>query len=325
MIFYQKVEFLNQINVPSDDLYLAIGIFDGVHRGHQVLIQSAIRMAKENKGKAAVLTFYPHPSRLFTPTSFRPLILNSSEKALILSHLRVHILIEQHFTLHFARTPAESFLPELQSALPRLKSIFVGKDFHFGHQRQGSIPLLIESAHQYGIEVCVIQPIEDKRNQVISSTRIRTLLQKGQVQAANELLGYKYFFQGKSLKALIPNRPIGFPTLNFFWQNEVHLRHGVYLVRLIADVESNPLKKDWGASGMWGIANFGISSTQGGELEPILEVYLFETSSLTVEQVLRIEFWDFIRPEQKFSSLESFKAQIQQDIQEAHLLLETAL
>lgn len=319
MIRYLKTHTLSDIETSKAPLVLAIGMFDGVHRGHQLVIEQAKMLASKNQYEVGILTFYPHPSHLFTPEKPKALILSQEEKVKIFSDLGLDYCIEQEFTKEFATIKAADFVKSLKTALPHLKAIFVGDNFTYGYKREGTADSLVPMGKEYGIEVNIVQALTDNEGR-ISSTRIRELIRVGNITAANELLGYPYFYQGPLNTGLARGRTIGFPTLNFPWHNELCPRLGVYAVRLVDTIEHSTLKGGT-ATGTCGVANIGVRPTFGGDPHPLLEVHLFGKPNYTVGQILRTEFLHFIRPEMRFNSIDELKEQIQKDSDKAYQLL----
>lgn len=322
MKFLQKVERLSDIELPKGEVHLAIGMFDGVHRGHQAVIEAAIYAAQTSGGVAGVLTFFPHPSRIFRPNDPTLLIVPPEEKACLIRTLGADFLIEAHFTLVFAQMTADNFLPELKKDIPGLKAVYVGENFRFGKNRVGDIAKLVETGKPLDIDVFSLESVSHN-NLTISSTRIREMLVQGDVAGAQALLGYTYFIQGMVVPGMKRGRVLGFPTLNFAWHTELQLRYGVYVVKVSKEEELCPnlkTKKKHAANkhAVLGVANFGMRPTFVSEThEPLLEVHLLEDAKFTEGDFLRVEFLEFLRPEQKFESAQALSAQIQQDVEAA--------
>ena len=311
MKFPLHVERFEELAGLTSELHLAIGMFDGVHRGHQSVIESAVFSAQRSKGISGVLTFDPHPSRLFRPENATCLIMPIDSKLKILNSLGVNIVICKQFDRAFASISAEDFLPYLKEVLPTLKSVYVGENFQFGKMRAGSVTTLIESGNQLGISVFCAERIQHD-GEPISSTRIRKELEAGRINMANDLLGYSYRSDGRVVSGKKLGREIGFPTLNIPWSPECRPKYGVYHVCF------SPSKQE---SWEFGVANYGIRPTV--ELEgqiPLLEVHALSKTNMGLGDAIKVEWLHFIRSEQKFESIELLKEQITKDCEFARTL-----
>lgn len=290
------------------ELHLAIGIFDGVHLGHKAVVEAAVFSAQRSQGISAVLTFDPHPSRLFRPQDPTRLIMPIESKIAMLHRIGVDCVICKHFDPAFAAIPADQFLAHLQAQLPTLKSIYVGENFEFGKKRTGNVATLLATGRELGLDVFSAERIKHN-GEPISSTRIRENLQAGRMAEANDLLGYNYFSTGKIVTGARLGRKIGFPTLNLPWEPECLPRFGVYLVRF------RPAgSQAWQA----GVANYGVKPTvAASEQTPALEIHSLESTRLDAGDAIEVEWLKFIRPEQKFDSVDELKAQIAKDCDRA--------
>ena len=305
MKFPLHVKRFEELAGLSRELHLAIGMFDGVHLGHKVVIESAVSSAQTSAGGiSGVLTFDPHPSRLFRPETPTLLILPTELKLALLDALKVDIVICKQFDHAFASISAEDFLADLQKMLPTLKSIYVGENFRFGKMRTGSVSTLIESGNQLGISVFSAERIKCD-GEPISSTRIREELEAGEIKKANDLLGYNYHSIGKVIGGEKLGRKIGFPTLNVSWVPECRPKFGVYQVRFRSS-KANPWEL--------GVANYGIRPTvKDISREPLLEVHALAGTNVGEGDTIEVEWLHFIRPEQDFGSIELLKQQIARD------------
>ncbi len=300
--------------LPPGPLHLAIGMFDGVHLGHQSVIESAIHSARRSSGSAGVLTFNPHPSRLFRPESPTLLIMPLAEKVAFLSRLGVDAIITQPFTPEFAAIEASRFLPTIKEAIPQLAAVYVGENFRFGRGRAGDIRTLVREAQLLNLEVFSARRIK-YNGRDISSTRIREKLADGKIEDANALLGYTYYTRGVVQAGRQMGRQIGFPTLNVPWQPELRPRFGVYAVTLTAENGGRPMS---------GVANYGVRPTvEQGSASPLLEVHLFQATSIGPGTPVRVEWHSFIRSEKKFASVDALRRQIAKDKDKALVALGT--
>jgi riboflavin kinase/FMN adenylyltransferase len=296
---------LAQAAPPPGPLHLAIGMFDGVHLGHQAVVEAAIHSAKQSGGVAAVLTFHPHPSRLFRPEAPTLLLMPPEQKTRFLHELGVDLVITQPFTRAFARITAEAFLGKVKRYLPALAAIYVGENFRFGRGRAGDVETLVRSGRKAGVAVVSVARLR-RNGRAISSTWIRELLAMGEIAEASRLLGYTYFCEGLVQAGRRLGRKLGFPTLNLAWAPEARPAYGVYAVRLYTEESSR---------GRPGVANYGlrptVARTAGG---PLLETHLLGTKQAPGPgQKIRVEWREFLRAEQKFASLEALRTQIAKD------------
>jgi riboflavin kinase/FMN adenylyltransferase len=289
-----------QAKLPPRPLHLAIGMFDGVHRGHRFVIAAAVKAARESDGISAVLTFTPHPSALFRPENPTRLMLPDAVKAQLVLQLGIDVVITQRFTPEIAAIEAEDFVRWLTGHLPSLKAIY-------GKGRRGDVAQLQEIAAPAGISV-FSAPRESCAREPISSTRIRAQLAAGDIEEANALLGYAYFSAGPVIPGKRLGRTIGFPTLNVPWAPELRPRLGVYAVRVSGPKAPAPLPA---------VANYGLRPTVEQSTEPRLEVHVLDACPFGEGDAVRVEWLHFLRPEMKFAGIDELRAQIARDREEA--------
>lgn len=296
---------LDNLNLPPKPLHLAVGMFDGVHLGHQSVIAAAIHSAGREDGLAGVLTFWPHPSKLFRHADATQLLMPLEEKERFLTELGVDCIIAQEFTRDFAAVPAEDFPRYLKDKLPTLRAIYVGENFRFGKGRRGDVAQLVAHSRALGLHVFSAERIKVD-GEPISSTRIRECLRAGDMGQANALLGYAYRTRGLVVPGRQLGRDLGFPTLNLHWEPELKPPYGVYAVAVRETVSNN-----W----IHGVANYGLRPTvTDGDVRPLLEVHLLtDSTTLGPGSELEVEWWRFLRGEKKFAGLGELKAQIAED------------
>lgn len=263
----------NITDLPNTEVHLAIGTFDGVHLGHQKIIEAAIQGAKKSNGISVALTFWPHPSTFFNPTSPVPTIMSGDIKNRFLEEMGIDIVIQQKFTNDFAHTTPEDFVKLLKTIFPNLKAIYTGSDFHFGYQREGDVSFL-ERMGQYQGFMVITQKNILYENKKISSTRIRKALEEGKIEEANAMLGYPYFSIG-----LVVTSP---PPLTITWSPELKPKYGTYAVQIQSGTK--PKKNE-------ATATYGI---RPDNKDPTLEIHLPEPAELETENPLRIEWLKFI-------------------------------
>lgn len=303
MTFPAQIDGLDRAALPPRPLHLAIGMFDGVHLGHRAVVEAAVQSARAASGLSAVLTFWPHPSALFRPDQPTRLIQSADTKARRLAALGVDAVITQAFTPELAALPAPEFLPWLRRRLPHLAAIYVGENFRFGQGRQGDAALLVAQGRGAGIGVFTA-PRVSLDGQPVSSTRIRELLEAGEIAAANARLGYNYEAEGVVTPGKRLGRTIGFPTLNIPWAPALRPRLGVYAVRLTGPRAPAPLPA---------VANYGVRPTVEHTGEPRLEAHVLGPCPFGEGDTVRVEWLQFLRPERKFSGLDELRAQIARD------------
>lgn len=295
--------------LPARPLHLAIGMFDGVHLGHHAVIEAAVHSARRSGGLAAVLTFWPHPSRLFRPEDPVRLIMTPALKNRQLARLGVDAVISQPFTAEYAGIEATDFLPRLKAALPGLTTLYVGENWRFGRGRRGDIGLLISEARLQGISVVSAQRI-NQNGEPISSTRIRAYLVEGRMEEANALLGYTYFAEGVVKPGKQLGRRIGFPTLNIEWQPDLRPRFGVYAVLVSGSKVGQSLRA---------VANYGLRPTVEDATAPRLEVHVLDACPFDAGDDITVEWLNFIRPELRFANVDELRLQIGADLEAARI------
>ncbi len=301
---------------------VALGNFDGVHQGHQQVIQPVLSVAETVDGSprihATVVTFHPHPQEFFTGQA-RLLLTPLIEKAAQLSAVGVEQLVLLPFDESLARLSPEQFVEQILLQQLKATKVSIGSDFCFGRQRSGNAETLQAIAAKHGIAVS-IAPLKNLGDDRISSSAIRQALQQGDVQRANQLLGHPYRLIGKVVQGQQLGRTIGFPTANLQLPSDKFLPcAGAYAVRVHrcdrgseVDLSATPTLR--------GVMNIGFRPTVNGTTQTI-EVHLLDWSADLYEQTLIVSLAAFLRSEQKFPSLDALKAQIQADCDAARLLL----
>ncbi len=283
-------------------LHLAVGMFDGVHQGHQAVIRLAVAAARAAGGSAGVLTFWPHPSVVLRPASPTRVMQDPSAKAEVLRRLGVDLILTEPFSAGIADVEAEDFVTWLRARLPGLAGLYVGENFRFGRARLGEVALLAQTGRAAGIAVVVSPPVQVD-GAPVSSTRIRALLVAGEMGAVAGLLGRPYESCGPVVPGKRLGRTLGFPTLNLVWSPPAAPRFGAYAVRVR------------GASGQArpGVANYGLRPTVERATEPRLEVHLLGECPWTEGEMLTVEWERFLRPERAFPDVAALRGQILQD------------
>jgi riboflavin kinase/FMN adenylyltransferase len=287
----------------EEPVVLMIGNYDGVHRGHQAIITRAKEIAEKANLKTAVLSFQPHPLKVLRPDQAPKLLQTPRQKSMTLAYYGVDYYVEQTFDEAFSQLSPIAFIEELKLRVP-FKYLLVGFNFRFGHRRQGDGGTLRELSSKFDFEFEMIRAQTDGEA-AISSSRIRQLLYDGDVQQANLLLGRPYFLEGMVRSGKTLGRKIGAPTANTAIANELMPKFGVYATW-------TRMEDQWFRS----ISNLGLAPTVTEEApKPHLETHFLNFAGDLYDKDLLICFSAFIRPEQKFPSVEALRTQIQQDVQ----------
>lgn len=301
--FYSE-EFSHLQNT-NDPIHLAIGMFDGLHVGHQAVIGSAIRAAGLDNGLCGILTFDPHPSHLFRPEAPTPQIYPPIVKEELLRQMGLDLCLIQNFNREFAKHSAEEFVSWIHNIIPSLASLSVGENFRFGKGRAGDPALLVDQLRSRGISVFSCERVH-LDGEPISSTRIRSALPTQPIEQTNHLLGRPYHSIGIVREGKKLGRTIGFPTLNLAADPDILPPFGVYLVRYRSPA-STP------SSGKFGIANFGLRPTLEDTTIPQLEIHSLDDCTTDYGDTVVAEWIRFVRPERKFKDLDALKEAIRDD------------
>jgi riboflavin kinase/FMN adenylyltransferase len=294
---------------------LAMGNFDGLHKGHAALLDQACAIARDSGAPTAVLTFEPHPHNVFLPgcEPFRLTPFRVKEREI--ARLGVDFLFIQHFDAEFAKQSAESFIDEIIIGSIGASHLVVGHDCTFGNRRRGTVEMLREHGAAAEFGVTVVEPVRGS-DAVYSSTHIRELLKAGKPREAAAQLGRFWEIDGRVALGDQRGRTIGFPTANIGLGEYLRPALGVYAVRVSGDGPDDPLDGEV----IDGVVNIGLRPTVGG-LVPRLEAHLFDISRDLYGRHLRVALVDFIRPEKKFASFDELKQQIAADAQTARDIL----
>lgn len=290
-------------------VYLAIGMFDGVHRGHQAVVKAAVDAARRNNGLSAALTFWPHPSLLFKPDDPVRQLQSPEYRERLLFAQGLDAVITQPFTREFASITAEQFLTSLKGWLPSLAAVFVGDNWRFGQGRHGDVSLLQSEGRRLGIEIVSIPRLQVE-GEVVSSSRIRARLVEGDITGVNALLGYTYFCEGVIVPGKRLGRTLGFPTLNLRWSPDLPPRFGSYVMRVRSAMAED-------ASWLPAVANYGLRPTVEHSAEALLEVHVIGNCNLDAGDRVCVEWLSFLRPERRFADVNELKSQITADLERA--------
>jgi riboflavin kinase/FMN adenylyltransferase len=298
------------LDAGSPQVCVAIGVFDGVHLGHQQVIHETLADARKHGGRAVAVTFDRHPNTVVCPAQAPAMIYPLSKRLEVLARLGLDATLLLRFDLALSRVPAKAFIEDLVRAWPRLYSISVGTNFFFGHHRAGNLTLLRQLGRQlhfvaHGLSAVSVQ------GRPISSTRIRETISQGRLGLVDQMLGRSYTLVGPVVHGDHLGRTLGFPTVNLDVAGLVIPPAGVYAVQAIVRGKPHPA-----------VLNIGHRPTVK-RTDPALrvEAHLLDFDGDLYGQGIEIVFLDKLREEQAFGSLELLKTQISQDIQAARKLL----
>jgi riboflavin kinase / FMN adenylyltransferase len=311
-----------QLSSLPGPVALAIGVFDGVHLGHQEVIRDALDFSEKHGGSAVVMTFDPHPMKVLRPEAAPRLLCSTRHKLRILEQLGVPHTLVVPFDEEMAKTSAAKFVDSLVSACRPLGYISVGYTWAFGKGREGNIHQLMELGEANGFGVYGV-PAVQVDGQVVSSTLIREAVRTGDFAQARKLLGRDYTVLGKVVKGKQLGRQLGFPTANVAVENEELPPSGVYAVK----VQSSGFRVQGSAPSLsrgWeGVANLGLRPTVDANAgERSLEVHLLDFEGDLYGSEMEVAFVKLLRDEKKFAGLEELKAQIARDVEAARRLFD---
>ena len=304
------MEIIRQLDRPLSipRPVLMLGNFDGVHLGHQALIGSAVADAKALGGRAVVYTFEPHPLKVLAPERAPRLILTEADKMALLESYGAEIAIVQKFDLEFARIEADKFVDDYLVKRIGVSKVWVGKDLRFGKGRKGRVEDLILRGSEAGFSVGVVGPVEVDGHRV-SSSRIRTLIERGQVRQAAQHLGRYHFISGRVVPGQGRGREMGFPTANIETATEAVPLDGIYAT--LFEIAG----RRWQSA-----TSIGVNPTFGAGPRTV-ESYVFDFEHDLYGQEVKLHFVDRIRDEIKFSSAETLAQQIERDVLDARKML----
>ena len=284
---------------------LTLGVFDGLHLGHQLIMKTVAERAKEVGAVPTVITFEPHPRAVLHPESAPPLLQTFDQKIEALGVLGIEQTIIIHFDQKFSEIRAEDFLGDVVVNRLHAKEVYLGRGFAFGHGREGNIELLRRVSDRLGFFADEVPEVR-LRGTRIGSTRIRELLQQGRVNLARRMLGRPYGVEGQVVRGDERGGKLGFPTANLHPQNRVIPRGGVYVTAAL-------IEGQWRRS----VTNIGTRPTFNESNEATVETHVLSWSGSLYSDVLRVRFLHRLRDEKKFGSVDELKSQIERDVSRA--------
>ena len=286
---------------------LALGNFDGVHRGHAKIIELVRCRADERRVTAVALTFDPHPSRIVRPDKAPPLLMTGAQKLAALGDAGMAGIAVVRFTQALSRWEPEAFVRAVLVEWLRVSEVWVGANFLFGHDRAGNFSVLRALGARYGVRAEKIDPVR-YREFVVSSTRVRRLVAEGRVDEAGALLGHHYMLEGTVTRGAGRGRQLGFPTANLSTDNELFPPNGVYATAVLRDGEIHAA-----------VTNVGVRPTFGAS-GPVVESHIFDVDRDLYGCRIRVAFVQRLRDELAFSDGDALRVQIARDCDEARAL-----
>jgi riboflavin kinase/FMN adenylyltransferase len=306
----QILRSIPELSRLSGPLFLAIGVFDGVHRGHQAVISTSAEHAQAANGTPIVVTFDPHPMKVLRPTAAPHLLTATQHKIKLIRNLGVQHLLVIQFDKTFASTAPEDFVQQLVKHSKPLREICVGHEWSFGKGRRGNLALLRKLGAQFDFEVVGIPAVTLPNGELVSSTAIRQAIEAGNLAKAAGMLGREYTILGTVVRGEHLGKKIGFPTANLSAHSEQFPPNGVYLAQatLNGTIYS-------------GVVNLGYRPTvSSGNSDRVLEIYLLDFDHDIYGKDIEVRFVRYLRPERKFENLDALTRQIELDVQQARKL-----
>lgn len=299
MEYYQQID---QFSGTSSPLVLTIGVFDGVHPGHQKVIEQTIKQAKACQGKSVLLTFSNHPSRVLHNRPTVPSIYTVYHKVALLADLGIDYLVQIPFTEEFSKQTPQEFINSIRQHIP-FEHLVLGYDARFGKDRQGDRETVILLGEESNFTVRYIEPVE-LDGFPISSSRIRQAIEKGLLSEAGQLLSRPYSILSKVIRGHQKGSQLGYPTVNINVSDLCHLPFGVYTVYLQIEEIKIP-----------GVANLGVAPTLKNDSTPVFEVFLFSKPPELVDATVHLYPLKHLRPEIQFPTPEALIEQISKDVE----------
>ncbi|WP_058485199.1 bifunctional riboflavin kinase/FAD synthetase [Defluviitalea phaphyphila] len=286
---------------------VTLGNFDGIHLGHRKLIETVKKESKKRGYQSVVFSFYPHPQLVIKKNNFQGMIFSRNEKKKKLENMGIDIYIEYPFTKEFANISPEEFVKDILIKQLKTKVIVIGSNNRFGRKQEGNVQFLKEREKKWGISVIEISHVL-KDNKIISSSRIRKELLNGNIQKVNELLGSPYVISGNVIEGKKLGRILGYPTVNISSQEErIYPPNGVYITRT-----------KWNNKNFYSVTNIGYNPTVNGKNKNI-ETYIIDFNKDIYGEMIEVEFYKWVRKEQKFESIDKLVEQLKKDVNIAKL------
>jgi riboflavin kinase / FMN adenylyltransferase len=287
---------------------LALGNFDGLHRGHLKIVERVRRGAAEHGGTPMAMTFDPHPSRIVRPDKAPPLLMSKAQRLEALDRAGIAAVAVVRFTTELSHWDPETFVRTVLVDWLRVSEVWVGANFLFGHDRSGNFSTLRTLGQRYGFRADKIDPVRYKEF-VVSSTRIRRLVAEGRMDEAGALLGHPYYIDGTVVAGKRRGRELGFPTANLQTENELLPPNGVYATTTTIDGVVHA-----------SLTNVGVRPTFGDTVKPIIEAYVLGFNGDLYGRPVRLGFVQRLRDERKFEDVDALRTQMEADRRRAERL-----
>ena len=287
---------------------LALGNFDGLHRGHLKIVERVRRGAAEHGGTPMAMTFDPHPSRIVRPDKAPPLLMTKAQRLEALDRAGIAAVAVVRFTPELSHWDPETFVRTVLVEWLRVSEVWVGANFLFGHDRSGNFSTLRTLGQRYGFRADKIDPVRYKEF-VVSSTRVRRLIAEGRMDEAGALLGHPYYLDGTVIQGKRRGRELGFPTANLQTENELLPPNGVYATTATIDGVVHA-----------SLTNVGVRPTFGDTMMPIIETYVLGFSGDLYGRPVRLGFVQRLRDERKFEDVDALRTQMEADRRRAERL-----
>jgi riboflavin kinase/FMN adenylyltransferase len=306
----ETLRSISELSKLHGPIFLAIGVFDGVHLGHQAVISTSAEHARSANGTPVVVTFDPHPMKVLRPSQAPHLLTATQHKIRLIRDLGVRHLLVIKFDKTFAATAPEDFVQQLVTHSKPLREICVGHKWSFGKDRRGNLALLRKLGAQFNFEVVGIPAVTLGNGELVSSTAIRHAIEAGDLAKAAEMLGREYTILGTVVRGENLGKKIGFPTANLSAHSEQFPPNGVYFAEATLNGIIHP-----------GVVNLGYRPTVSSDkAERVLEIYLLDFDHDIYGKDIEVRFVRYLRPEKKFENLDALVRQIELDVQQARKL-----
>lgn len=297
---------------------LAIGNFDGMHLGHQALLEHAVELSQEKGSVPAVLSFSPHPRYFFKPDQAPFQLVGADQKIRLLKHFGIKRFFNLPFNSELAQLKAAEFIEQILVNTANVSDVIVGEDFRFGIGREGSVDTLLEASKKYGFKLHIIEPVCNRYNYVLSSTMIRDAIKEGELELANKMLGWPndlgWEIEAEIIHGDKRGRELGYPTANMELGSYLRPQYGVYAVRIAIDDDSFQPKWFNGAANIGVRPMFEIPT-------PLLETFIFDFDQDIYGKTARVQLVQRLRGEKRFDSLDGLIKQMAKDCDQARKIL----
>jgi riboflavin kinase/FMN adenylyltransferase len=303
----ETLDSIKELSLLPGPLFLAIGVFDGVHRGHQAVVSTSAQHARSANGTPVVVTFDPHPMKVLRPSEAPHLLTATEHKIRLIRDLGVQHLLIIKFDKTFAATAPEDFVQQLVTHSKPLREICVGHEWSFGKGRRGNLALLRKLGAHFDFKVVGIPAVTLENGELVSSTAIRHAIEAGDLLKAAEMLGREYTILGTVVRGENLGKKIGFPTANLSAHSEQFPPNGVYFA-----------EARLAGTAYLGVVNLGYRPTvSSGKSERVLEIHLLDFDHDIYGKDVEVRFVRYLRPERKFENVDALTTQIEFDVQQA--------